>query len=392
MATTNAKLQQITDIQKSITEFEGNFQEFNTRIETIETTLKSETEQLFVMEAKSQEQDKKIEFLEKSNKEFQDQLLYAECHSRRDNLQFTGVKENKHENCEEVIIIICQNAGLDIGPLSIARAHRLGGYDRNRNRPIIVKFQHYKARQLVWSFRKYIREHQHVGISEDYPQEIQKRRSILFPILSAAYKFRDPQNPFFRFHARLVQIDKLVVNGKLYTVDTLHSLPKELHPETLATPRTDDTVVFFTKASPLSNHFPCNFKVDTTHYSSMEQYIMQSKALHFQDTDIAAKVMSTTDPVQQKRYGKMIFDFDKKEWQKAIPEILLKGLTAKFMQNSHCKEFLLNTGDRVIGEANKYDSFFGIGKGLHEFDVWDKGQWANNELGKSLMAVREELK
>jgi hypothetical protein len=123
----------------------------------------------------------------------------------------------------------------------------------------------------------------------------------------------------------------------------------------------------------------------------MEQYIMQAKALEFGDTDTAGKVMSTDDPVKQKGLGKTVPNFDRNTWQQAIPEILLKGLKEKFVQNEHCKEFLINTGNRTIGEANKHDSFFGIGKGLNDLDVWDKSQWANNLLGKSLMTVRQDL-
>ena len=101
--------------------------------------------------------------------------------------------------------------------------------------------------------------------------------------------------------------------------------------------------------------------------------------------------MASGDPVTQKNLGKQVSDFDKDKWQQAVPDMLLKGLRAKFTQNAHCNKFLLNTGVCEIGEANKYDSFYGIGKGLHDADVWDKSQWARNLLGKSLMDIRQEL-
>ena len=121
----------------------------------------------------------------------------------------------------------------------------------------------------------------------------------------------------------------------------------------------------------------------------MEQYLM--KAMHFKDTDIASKIMLTQDSVQQKAYGKKVADFDKKIWHNDVPGILLKGLRAKFFQDILCKEFLRATGQRIIGEANPTDGFFGIAIGLRDSKVWDVDKWGNNLLGKSLMEIRSEL-
>jgi hypothetical protein len=211
----------------------------------------------------------------------------------------------------------------------------------------------------------------------------------LYPIVDAAFNFKDPENPRLHYSAKIV-IDKLIVNGVTYTVDNLHELPKPLRPEFISTPSNNDTVLFFTRNSPLSNHFPCNFIVKK-HYNCMEQFIMESKALTFSDTDIASKIMQTDDPVEQKRLGKSVAGFDKHKWQQAVPDIVRSGLRAKFSQNQHCLSFLKATGDKVIGEANPNDKFFGIGLGLKHKNAWDKSNWANNLLGKCLMEVRAEL-
>jgi hypothetical protein len=222
-----------------------------------------------------------------------------------------------------------------------------------------------------------------VHISEDFPSVIQERRKQLQPVLNAAYRHGDRR-------ARLV-VDKLIINGRVYTVDTIDRLPEHLQPSLLASPSQDDTLVFFTKASPLSNHYPCKFVVDKTQYNCMEQFLMNAKALHFSDTHMASKIMGTSDPVAQKGFGKQVVDFDRQDWQNVVPDILNRGVLAKFTQDITCKEFLQNTGVKIIGEANPNDRFFGIGIRLGDDNVWNRDRWAHNLLGKCLMEVRNEL-
>ena len=113
--------------------------------------------------------------------------------------------------------------------------------------------------------------------------------------------------------------------------------------------------------------------------------------MHFGDTDTAAKVMTSTDPVEQKKLGKSIAGFDLEDWQKVAPDIITKGLIAKFTQVPHCKVFLKATINKIIGEANPNDSFWGIGMGLQDTSVWDQMKWGKNHLGKLLMKVRAEI-
>lgn len=383
MTNTTAKLEAITELQNTIESMSIDSQYMAGKVRHLESVSSEMQESVSQMKAELEQQ-------KQENRQLKDQLLSAECQSRRDNLKFYGIPENRGENCELIITQICKDSGLDINTWSIVRSHRLGPYDRNRIRPIIVKFNHFKERELVWMSRHMIRSEQAVSIGEDFPVEIDQRRKALYPILQAALNFRDPENADFRYRAKIVK-DKLIINGSAYTVDTLDRLPEKLRPEVVSTPSKGDCVAFFTKASPLSNHHRCNFEVAGETFTSMEQYLMASKALHFKDTDIKAKVMQTHDPVAQKHLGKQVAGFDRNEWEEAASEILLRGLRAKFSQVEHCKDFLLATGKKTIGEANPSDKFFGIGMGLKDRDVWDRSKWANNLLGKSLMEVRNDL-
>ena len=75
-----------------------------------------------------------------------------------------------------------------------------------------------------------------------------------------------------------LKMDQLFVVGKLYRVDNLVSLPVDLKPEHLFTTTQHGITAFFTKNSPLSNHYSCKMQVNGEVYCCMEQYLMSSKA------------------------------------------------------------------------------------------------------------------
>jgi hypothetical protein len=324
--TTNAKLGTLSELQIRMNTLETESEHMKTRVSEVEDDLMSHkhaTEKMLThiqsLEAQVQQSVHENQILFNESKAQKDKLLHFECHTRRENLQFIGIPESRYEMCEDHTVKICLDSGLDINRWSIARAHRLGPFNKQYRRPIIVKFQHCKERDSIWQCRRMIKSLCNVTITEDYPTEIVDRRRRLYPIVDAAYKFRDPKNPDLRYHAKIV-VDKLVVNGTTYTVENLDQLPEPLRPETVSSPSNNHTVVFFTKNSPLSNHFPCTFTVKKP-YTSIEQYLMESKALHFSDTDTARLIMQTDDPVRQKRLGKKVVDFDKVAWQGVVENI-----------------------------------------------------------------------
>ena len=56
-------------------------------------------------------------------------------------------------------------------------------------------------------------------------------------------------------HNAVIWEDKLIVDGRPYTVDTLDKLPPDISTEKLATPCRNNMVAFFSKYSPFSNYF-----------------------------------------------------------------------------------------------------------------------------------------
>ena len=154
-----------------------------------------------------------------------------------------------------------------------------------------------------------------------------------------------------------------------------------------------DILFFYTKASPLSNHHPAQFRVEDITYNCMEQYLMYQKAIYFHDIFTGEKIMRASRPTVQKALGRTVKNFDAVMWKEAVPSKLVKGLKAKFSQVPHCKKYLKLTAGMTLAEASGTDNFYGIGFSLfaHEGVLSDQSKWGYNLLGKCLMNVREHL-
>ncbi len=98
-----------------------------------------------------------------------------------------------------------------------------------------------------------------------------------------------------------LNVDKLIINGSVYTVDSLSVLPSELSPARRAT-RTDDeagVTIFFTEVSPMSNFNKCNIVLpDGTVLHSSEQGYHKAKAAHFKDNDAERRIMEAATPLE----------------------------------------------------------------------------------------------
>ena len=133
--------------------------------------------------------------------------------------------------------------------------------------------------------------------------------------------------------------------------------------------------------------------IDKIEYNSCEQYMMHQKALLFGDEDIAEQIMQETNPKEQKKYGRMIKNFDKSSWDKNCLAIVYEGNLAKFRQNSELKEEMLNTGTRIFVEASPLDTIWGIGMAEESLGIDDPSYWQGlNLLGQALTLVKNQLR
>ena len=142
----------------------------------------------------------------------------------------------------------------------------------------------------------------------------------------------------------------------------------------------------------LSNWYLSDFKVDSIQFSSMEQYMMYKKAIAFNNTKIAKKILETTDVSKIKTLGRQVSNYNDTYWNGVRQIIIYKGLLEKFSQNEDLKKRLLNTGNDILAECAVQDKIWGIGLSMKDVNRWDMEKWrGENLLGFALMMVREEL-
>ena len=143
----------------------------------------------------------------------------------------------------------------------------------------------------------------------------------------------------------------------------------------------------------LSNWYRSMFVINDLEFTSMEQYMMFSKATLFNDSEIASRIMKTTDVRRIKELGRRVRYFEEGVWVQNREQIIYKGLYAKFSQNAKLQDMLLKTGDSILAECAVKDKIWGIGLSMMDKRNQDIKEWKGlNLLGKNLMLVRDALR
>lgn len=136
-----------------------------------------------------------------------------------------------------------------------------------------------------------------------------------------------------------------------------------------------------------------DIKINNIIYNCCEQYMMAEKARLFKDELALEKIMETTNPAVQKKWGRKVKNFNKNKWEEMAKKIVFKANYAKFTQNEDCKKLLLDSENRTIVEASPYDRIWGIGLSCNDPRALNPKQWRGaNWLGKIIMEVRKKIK
>lgn len=142
----------------------------------------------------------------------------------------------------------------------------------------------------------------------------------------------------------------------------------------------------------LSNWYLSNFTIDKINFSSMEQYMMYSKATLFNDNNMAYKILNTNDVSKIKEFGRKVLGYDENIWNGVRQIIVYNGLIAKFSQNKELKDKLKATNKSILAECAVKDCIWGIGLSMNNPLRFEKDKWkGQNLLGYTLMMVREIL-
>lgn len=142
----------------------------------------------------------------------------------------------------------------------------------------------------------------------------------------------------------------------------------------------------------LSNWYLSKFAINSTVFSSMEQYMMYKKAVWFHDKEIADKILMTDDVAEIKALGRLVANYNDNYWNGVRQIIVFEGLLAKFSQNEDLKSQLKTTADTVLAECAVKDRIWDIGLSMKDPDRFEIDKWkGQNLLGYALMMVREQM-
>lgn len=134
------------------------------------------------------------------------------------------------------------------------------------------------------------------------------------------------------------------------------------------------------------------FVLDEVLYPTAEHWMMSEKARLFQDVASLEKIQKAKTASQAKQFGRTVAGFDELKWRASRFDIVVKGNLAKFSQHPDLKQFLLQTGNRVLVEASPVDRIWGIGLAADDPDAEKPKRWKGlNLLGFALMEVRDQM-
>lgn len=144
--------------------------------------------------------------------------------------------------------------------------------------------------------------------------------------------------------------------------------------------------------SCFSQWYEAPFEYDGNRYLTAEHFMMAEKARLFEDQEAAQKAALAKTPGEAKRIGREVKGFDEEIWLQHRFDIVVKANLLKFSQNNDLKNYLLNTGERVLVEASPVDSIWGVGLAVDDPLVESPESWQGlNLLGFALMEAREQL-
>lgn len=141
--------------------------------------------------------------------------------------------------------------------------------------------------------------------------------------------------------------------------------------------------VFDENYSFLSNFHPSPMVINGIYYPTVEHYFQSEKTI---DEMEKFNIIHASSPNTAKGFGRHCTLCP--NWENIKDSVMLRGVQEKFRQNKNLKEKLLATGNAILIEGNTWhDNYWGNCTCFRCRDI--KGK---NQLGKTLMFIRSELK
>ena len=133
--------------------------------------------------------------------------------------------------------------------------------------------------------------------------------------------------------------------------------------------------------------------IDNVNYKTVEHYVQAQKAKVFNDEETYEKILKKAKTATSaKKYGEEVRDFKTEIWETKRDEIMETGVRAKFVQHPSLRKQLTDTGDKVLGDADARDFYWGIGTSASTEKSKTPSKWKGmNKMGKLLMKLRKEF-
>lgn len=250
MEAVDSKMNKLNDIEKQVKSMSLQFSKFENRVTSLETEVTQTNKRVVDLEnsrafdsqtceevnSKCKDLDSKLKSelkqcdslqndlseVKSDNIRLSEEMLDLQSRSMRDNLLFHGIKEcetfdaRRQENCADAIIQFCtdQLKLENASEIRIDRAHRLGKFNAEKTRPIVVKLNFYPDKVKIKQKASAMLRESNQRVSDQFPREIQERRRILYPELKKALD---------QGKRAYLSYDKLYVDGRTITVDNMRA-------------------------------------------------------------------------------------------------------------------------------------------------------------------------
>ena len=345
------------------------------------STIKNHSEQLDSLETENILLKSKVSVMEGEQKKLRLKLNQIENKSLQQCIIIKGIKEEEWEKeavskdkiYKELAYLVSpdrefkdkaeeQKHRLKMAKrLEIRCCKRLGKYNKDCSRPLSIELLRKEDMEYILMNKTKLRKG--VYVDKEYPIEIERKRKILRPILTAAKKQKK-----FRKRCKMEK-DELVIKGKHYNVDTINTLPKSLKPAKVSSRTNDKIYGYFGELNPLSNFHHAPFTLDNTYYHCTEQLIQHKKAELFKDQAAVTKIMNAKTGFACKDAGRQVSNFKQEKWSKKAKSLCYDGIKQKYLENQHARRTLLLTKSKTIVECTK-DSVWGCGNLFQTRPVW----------------------
>ena len=398
------QIQSINDhFDKKFETFQSNIDEIKTSVDAVRVIAEKNEQDIADIRKDIRAEVNYLRFtceqLTTENKTLKQKTTNLENYSRRNNVVIKGIKEEKSETkemCEEkarhFFIKELKMEESSVKRMKFIRVHRLGGFQQRRStgiqfcRPIIIRFQNYADKSVVWGSRSNISS-ESLFMSENFSAETEFNRKKLFIV----YRYAKSLD---RYKGKIsLNGDILIIDSVRYTVDNLCDLPVDLSPRKFCEKSNDTCLVFggiISEHCPFSNWYPCDIRYNDHIFHSLEQAYQYSKAIHCDDKTIANKLLYTTNPRSAKDLGSKVQGLDQSDWDQQKTEIMSELVKIKF-EIPVLKTELLKTGQKLLVESGT-DKHYAAGLQFTSKDIFTQNKWSGkNKLGVILCDVRKYI-